>query len=80
VTGQEYHYSFHAAVSRKLPALAFRLSVLSLVPCGEVLAHPPPLGMETESVRFALYCGELSAAAFFVKEHIRAVTVAVVSL
>jgi len=67
VTGQEYHYHFHAAVSNKLPALAFRLSVLSLRH-SNIMAYPPPLGMKTESVRFALYCGALSTAAFFFKE------------
>jgi hypothetical protein len=30
VAGQEYHYRFHAVNARKLPLLAFRLSVLSL--------------------------------------------------
>jgi hypothetical protein len=32
------------------------------------MAHPPPLGMETESVRFALYCAAVILRAFFVKE------------
>jgi len=59
---------------RRRPEIAnLHYSVVSVArPLREVLAHTPPGSAQIECFRFALYCGELSAAAFFV--------VAVVSL